>query len=73
MIDGRKNATKIPWTLEEISALQSYFKNNISSLTVPGKSMVEDAQRKFTVLNARSWRVVKAKVHNLIVTERKKK
>ena len=73
MNDGRKNATKNPWTSEEISALQSYFKNNISSLTVPGKSMVEDAQRKFSVLKARSWRVVKAKVHNLIVNERKKK
>ena len=73
MIDGRKNATKNPWTSEEISALQSYFKNNISSLTVPGESMVEDAQLKFSVLKARSWRVVKAKVHNLIVNERKKK
>ena len=73
MIDGRKNATKNQWTSEEISALQSYFKNNISSLTVPGMSMVEDAQRKFSVLKASSWRVVKAKVHNLIVNERKKK
>ena len=73
MIDGRKNATKNQWTSEEISALQSYFKNNISSLTVPGMSMVEDARRKFSVLKARSWRVVKAKVHNLIVNERKKK
>ena len=72
MIDGRKNATKNQWTSEEISALQSYFKNNISSLTVPGMSMVENAQRKFSVLKARSWRVVKAKVHNLIVNERKK-
>ena len=54
MIDGRKNATKNPWTSEEISALQSYFKNNISGLTVPGKSMVEDAQRKFNALKARS-------------------
>ena len=35
--------------------------------------MVEDAQWKFSVLKARSWRVVKAKVHNLIVNERKKK
>ena len=67
MIDGRKNATKNPWASEEISALKSYFKNNISSLTVPGKTMVEDAQRKFSVLKARSWKVVKAKVHNLII------
>ena len=73
MIDGRKNATKNPWTPEEMSALKSYFKNSISSLTVPGKTMVEDAQRKFTILKARYWRVVKAKVHNLIVNERKKK
>ena len=34
--------------------------------------MVEDAQRKFSVLKARSWRIVKVKVHNLIVNERKK-
>ena len=73
MIDGRKNATKNSWTSEEICTLQSYFKYNISSLTVPGKNMVEDAQRKFSVLKARSLRVVKAKVHNLIVNERKKK
>ena len=39
----------------------------------PGKTIVEDAQRKFTALNARSWRVVKAKVHDLIFNERKKK
>ena len=45
MIDGRKNATRNSWILEEISALQSYFKNNISCLTVPGKCMVEDEQR----------------------------
>ena len=62
MIDGRKNATKNPWAPGEMSALKSYFKNNISSLTVPGKTMVEDARR-----------VVKAKVHNLIVNGRKKK
>ena len=73
MNDGRKNATKNPWTSEEISALKGYFKNNISSLRVPGTSMIEDAQHKFTALKARSWRVVKAKVHNLIVQERKKK
>ena len=54
MIDGRKNATKNPWTSEEISALKCYFKNNISSLRVPGTSMIEDAQHKFTVLKARS-------------------
>ena len=34
MIHGRKNATKNPWTSEETSSLQNYFKNNISSLTV---------------------------------------
>ena len=73
MIDGRKDPTKNPWTSEERSALESYFKSNISSVKVPGKSMVEDAQRKFSVLKARSRRIVKAKVHNLTVNERKKK
>ena len=72
MNDGRKNATKNPWTSEEISALKGYFKNNISSLRVPGTSMIEDAQHKFTVLKARFWRIVKDKVYNLIVKERKK-
>ena len=37
------------------------------------KTIVEDAQRKFTVLKARSWRVVEAKVHNLTVNEKNKK
>ena len=60
------------WTPEEVSMLKSYFKNNISSLTVPGKTIVEDAQQKFTILKACSWRVVKGIVHNLIVKERKK-
>ena len=73
MINGRKNATRNPWTSEEISVLKSYFKNNISSLTVPGKAVVKDAQWKCTVLKARSWSVVKAKVHNLIVNQRNKK
>ena len=54
MINDRKNATRNPWTSKEISALKSYFKNNISSLTVPGKAVVKDAQRKCTVLKARS-------------------
>ena len=73
MINGRKSATRNSWTQEEISALKSYFRNNISSLTVPGKAVVKDAQRKCTVLKARSWNVVKAKVHNLIVNQRNKK
>ena len=73
MFISRKNATRNSWTPAEISALKSYFKNNISSLTVPGKAVVKDAQRKCTVLKARSWNVVKAKVHNLIVNQRNKK
>ena len=55
-----------------ISAVNSYLKTYISSLTVQGKAMVEDAQRKFTVWKARSWRIFKAKVHNLIVNEKRK-
>ena len=73
MIDDRKNASKNPWILKEISALRSYFKKNISSLTFPGNTIVEDTQGKFNVLKACSWRIAKAKVHNLIVNERKKK
>ena len=73
MINGRKNATRNPWTSKEISALKSYFKNNMSSLTVPGKAVAKDPQRKCAVLKARPWRVVKAKVHNLTVNQRKKK
>ena len=42
-------------------------------LAFPGKTIVEYAQLKFTVLKARSWRAVKAKVHNPIVNEKKKK
>ena len=39
-----------------------FQKNNISRL----KAIVEDVQHKFTILKARSWRVVKAKVHKPI-------
>ena len=35
-------------------------------LAFPGKTIVADAQRIFTVLKARSWRVAKAKVRKLI-------
>ena len=44
---------------QETSALKSYWRNNTSGLPVPGKTMFEHAQRKFTVFNARSSRVVK--------------
>ena len=36
-IDGRKSATKKPWSTEEMSAIQSYFKMNIKSHFVLGK------------------------------------
>ena len=44
-IDGHKSVTKKPWSSEEMSAMESYFKMNIKSHVVPGKSMVEDAQK----------------------------
>ena len=56
-----------------ISALKNYFKKYISSHTVQGKTMDEDAQQKFTVRKARSWRIFKVKIHNLIVNEKKEK
>ena len=56
-----------------ISALKSYFKKYISSHTVQGKTMDEDAQQKFTVRKARSWTIFKVKIHNLIVNEKKEK
>ena len=42
-------------------------------LTVQGKTMAEDAKRKFSVWKAHSWRVFKPKFHNLIVNEKNKK
>ena len=53
-----------------VSLLKSYFKKYI--YIVQRKPMVEDAQQKFTVGKARSWEVFQAKVHNLIVQEKKK-
>ena len=35
--------------------------------------MVEDAQKKFQVLQKRTWILIKAKVYNLVVYDRKKK
>ena len=43
-IGSRKSATKKPWSSEEMSAIQSYFKMNIKSHAVLGKNMLEDAQ-----------------------------
>ena len=54
-------------------AIQSSFKMNIKSHVVPGKNMVEDAQKKFSVLQKRTWFLIKTKVYNLIVNDRKKK
>ena len=60
-------------SLEEISAALSCFKMNIKSCVVPRKNMVEDAQKKFQVLQKRTWILIKAKVYNLVVYDRKKK
>ena len=56
-----------------ISALKSYFTKYISSHTVQGKTMDEDAQQKFTVRKSRFWRIFKVKIHHLIVNEKKEK
>ena len=72
-IDGRKSATKKTRSLEEMSTAISYFKMNIKSCVVPRKNMVEDAQKKFQVLQKRTWILIKAKVYNLVVYNRKKK
>ena len=34
--------------------------------------MIEDSQRKFSILKERSWGIIKAKVNNLIIVDRKK-
>ena len=71
-MDGRKLAVKKPWTSEELSAAQTYLKSNIRSHVLPGRTMIEDSQRRFSVLKQRSWRIIKAKVNNLIVNDRRK-
>ena len=43
------NASNNPWTSEELSALKSYFKKIYIYPDSPRKTMVEDAQQKFTV------------------------
>ena len=55
------------------NAALSYFKMNIKSCVVPRKNMVEDAQKKFQVLQKRTWILIKAKAYNLVVYDRKKK
>ena len=52
-------------------AIQSYFKMNIKSHVVPGKNMVEDAQKKFPVLQKRTWTLIKATVYSLTGNDRK--
>ena len=70
-MDGRKVAVKKAWTSEKLSAVQSYFKSNIKSHVLPGRTMIGDSQRKFSILKKRSWRIIKAKVNNLIINDRK--
>ena len=70
-MDGRKVAVKKAWMSEELSAVQSYFESNIRSHVLPGRTMIEDSQRKSSILKERSWRIIKAKVNNLI-NDRKK-
>ena len=65
-VDGRKNARKIAWTSEENAAIMSFFKSNIQGKVVPGKDMVDAALAKFAVLKRRKWRIIKAKVANII-------
>ena len=53
--------------------LKELFQKYIYIQPFPEKNIVENAPRKFTVLKARSGRIVKANVHNLVVNKRKKK
>ena len=75
MIDGwikrHQTCMDIGSVIPELSYFNIYI--YIYIVTIQGKTMVEDAQRKFTVWKARSWRVFKPKVHNLIVNETKEK
>ena len=65
-MDGQKVAVKKGWTSEELPAVPSFFKSNIKSHVRPGRTMIEYSQRKFSILKERSWRIIKAKVSNLI-------
>ena len=59
--------------LKKCMPYKSYFRLNIKSHVVPGKNMAKDAQKKFPVLQKQTWILIKAKVYNLIVKDRKKK
>ena len=67
-----KVSSKKTMDIEELSAVQTYFKSNIKSHVLPGRTMIEDSQRRFSVLKQRSWRIIKAKVNNLIINDRRK-
>ena len=71
-VDGRKLAVMKSWMSEKLSVIQSYVKSNIKIHVLPGRSMVEDSQRRFSVLKQRLWRIIKAKVNNLIINDRRK-
>ena len=58
--DGRKHCNKNPWSIEE------NFKLNIQSGILPGKAMIEEARKRYKILENRKWLVIRAKVNNII-------
>ena len=63
--DERKHCNKNLWSIEENAVINEYFKFNIQSI-LPEKTMIEEARKRYKILENRKWLVIKAKVNNII-------
>ena len=64
--DERKYCNKNPWSIEENAVANDYFKFHIQSGILTGKAMIEEARKRYKILEYRKWLVIRAKVNNIM-------
>ena len=64
--DGRKHYNKNPWSIEKNAVINDYFKFDIQSGILPGKAMIQEARKRYKILENRKLLVIRAKVNNII-------
>lgn len=70
----KKIRTKpIPWTKEELDALNRQFCDNYRTLTTPRLEQCVAAKKQEPALQRRDWKSIKFRVHHELQKLRKKK
>ena len=62
---------ELPWSEEEIEAVNRLFRNHIACFTLPGKDVIEEKTKNVEQLKKRDWKNIKDRIRNVI--EKKKK